>query len=330
MMDDLISVIIPIYKVEQFLPRCLDSVLAQTYQNLEIILIDDGSTDNCGKICDDYAEKDKRITVIHKENGGLSSARNAGLDIATGEYITFIDSDDFINHKMIERLADTMTECCADVVICNHKKVFEKDCVDESEDIAASKPNIYGYYDVISLYDLKSVVPAISACGKLYKKKCFSNIRYPLNRLFEDLATTYKIMFASEKIAYIDEQLYYYLQRNGSIMNGKTPPTVDGVKGLNEFADYCNSNIADENYLKECRKIITKRQCDIILNGYFLCYKRHLDKDEKQLHQEMYADYSAYLKTNNIRLPKAQLYDFSPELFLAVMYVYYWLFRDRF
>lgn len=132
MKEDLISIIVPVYKVENYLSKCLDSMICQTYKNIEIILVDDGSPDNSGKICDDYAKKDSRIKVIHKENGGLSDARNAGLKIATGKYIGFVDSDDYISVEMYEKLYNQAKKEDADIACCNYYRVkMEKNLIKE-------------------------------------------------------------------------------------------------------------------------------------------------------------------------------------------------------
>lgn len=180
MEKDLISVIVPVYNVEKYLEKCVQSIINQTYENLEIILVDDGATDNSGKICDEFAKKDSRIKVIHKENGGLSDARNFGLDIATGKYISFIDSDDFVNKRLFEILHKEIIKNDYDIAFCDYFKFFENDNVDE-EISNSYKILEHTKYSILNLYyDIgHKHEKAVVAWGKLYKSKFFKDIRYP-------------------------------------------------------------------------------------------------------------------------------------------------------
>lgn len=215
-MEDLISVVIPIYKVEEYLDRCMQSVLNQTYQNLEIILVDDGSPDGCGAMCDRYQAEDPRVKVIHKENGGLSDARNAGIDIAKGKYITFIDPDDYVSERYMEYLYGLIQEFGCPMSIALHQAVYESGKVlswDTGKRLAmpaeACMERIL-YHDVLD----------ISAWGKLYERRLFEHVRYPKGRLFEDAGTTYKLIVQCEKIACGFESHYYYMIRSNSIVTG--------------------------------------------------------------------------------------------------------------
>lgn len=215
MNNPLITVIIPCYKVEQYLPKCINSVLTQTYTNLEIILVDDGSPDNCGNICDNYAQKDSRIKVIHKTNGGLSDARNKGIDIAHGEYITFIDSDDYVSNNYIEVLYNLLKDNNAQMSICLPY------CISEMNEtiIRINKKNkkiIFNSEEaLISMFYQKDF--DTSAWAKLYHQSLFKNIRYPQHILYEDLPTTYKLIQLCTTIAMTTQQNYFYLLRNNSI-----------------------------------------------------------------------------------------------------------------
>lgn len=210
-----VSVIVPIYKVELYLNKCIDSILNQTYKNLEVILIDDGSPDNCPLICDEYAKRDSRIRVIHKKNGGLSDARNVGIEIMQGEYVTFVDSDDFLEAHCIERLVYCMEDTDSDISICDYYSFIENSFINR---IAIENGSI-------ELFDsenaLKSALVgnpfALSAWGKLYKSNLFVSIRYPKGKIYEDLGTTYKILDLANKICYVPEKMYYYLIRKSSI-----------------------------------------------------------------------------------------------------------------
>lgn len=216
MEEELISVIVPIYKVEKYLSRCVDSIINQTYRNLEIILVDDGSPDNCGKICDEYAKKDVRIKVIHKQNGGLSDARNVAIDIARGDYIAFVDSDDFIAVNMYEVLYKNLKENNADISIANYYRFEnEEEVVEANED---GKTTVYNKGEMFEhMYD--DYLLTVVAWNKLYKKQIFSEIRYPVGKVVEDAAIIHYLIDKSTKIVITNLQLYYYYQRANSIIN---------------------------------------------------------------------------------------------------------------
>ena len=219
MSTDLISVIVPIYNVEKYLNRCVDSIINQTYKNLEIILVDDGSPDNCGKICDEYAKKDKRIKVIHKKNGGLSDARNAGIDLAKGKYIGFVDSDDYIEKDMYSYLYNLVLENNAQISICNWYEVNENERIDKNikfNDFTIGKDR------AIEMLIQDKIIKNY-AWNKLYDISLFKkyDIRYPYGRKMEDVGTTYKLFYYSKKIAIGNKPEYNYIIRSNSIMNSK-------------------------------------------------------------------------------------------------------------
>ena len=218
LMEPLISIIVPIFNVENYLHKCINSIVQQTYRNLEIILVNDGSEDNCGAICDEYAEIDGRIKVIHKENGGLSDARNVAIDIVKGEYITFIDSDDFVEADYVEYLYKLIQKNSVDVAICNINKTLEdkykKD--NNTEDIQY----VYTQQEAIEQMLYQKLFD-VSACAKLYKAELFKTIRYPKGKYYEDLATTYLVFDKCTKIVYGSLQKYNYIVRENSISTSK-------------------------------------------------------------------------------------------------------------
>ena len=225
-MSDLISVIVPVYKVEQYLPRCVDSILAQTYQNLEIFLVDDGSPDRCGSICNDYAKKDSRIQVIHKKNGGLSDARNAALDICTGEYISFVDSDDYVSTDFIASLYQALQNHHTRLAICGINKF------DESGNISVdySPSNIE---KCVSGREMFATVWRPSACNKLYHRSLFDNIRYPFGKLYEDLFIYHDILAQIDRASFTGKNSYFYFNRQLSIMNKEYDiRNTDSIEGL--------------------------------------------------------------------------------------------------
>ena len=213
----MISVIVPVYNVESYLRRCIDSIINQTYRDIEIILINDGSTDNCGAICDEYAALDGRITVIHKANGGLSDARNAGIDIATGEYLAFVDSDDFITEDACEYLLHQATTYNADIVTGTIKQYSHLSEVELFTDEAETVEQLDSEQALKELFMQKKTYT--TACSKLYRKHLFSKRRYPVGLFFEDLATTYLLFNSATKVVISNKLVYWQYVRAGSITN---------------------------------------------------------------------------------------------------------------
>lgn len=215
MYEKKISVIVPIYMVEKYLNRCIKSIVDQTYKNIEIILVDDGSLDLCPKICDEWAKKDDRIKVIHKENGGLSDARNAGLLVATGDYISFIDSDDWIDQDMYTKMIDLFDAYDADIVKCAYEKTSKN-----INTVIQPKLEVYkldaiefqkGLYDGTSKSD-------IVVWNKIYKKELFDNLKFPVGKIHEDQFLIPKITLKCKNIVCTNQKYYYYYQSDNSIM----------------------------------------------------------------------------------------------------------------
>lgn len=210
----MISVIVPVYKAEPYLRACVESVLAQTYADFQLILVDDGSPDGCGGICDEYAAKDSRIQVIHQENQGLSGARNAGIDIARGEFITFIDSDDLVDQRYLEILMDAAAGG-ADVAICRHREFSDGEALPRCQGTPAQKAFRAGDA-LIGLYEGSAQVP-VNACCKLFRRELLGDTRFPPGRLHEDQAFTPYILYRAEKIVFCDAALYHYRVNPASI-----------------------------------------------------------------------------------------------------------------
>ena len=232
----LISVIVPVYKVEKYIHRCIDSILAQTFTDFELILVDDGSPDNCGKICDEYALKDNRIQIIHKENGGLSDARNVGIEWAlehsSSEWLTFIDSDDWVHPKYLEVLYNAAQQTNCSLSICR----FER-----TDGINPVVDEIYVSHEVINSEDFYcyDCVNAMVAWGKLYYKEDFRMIRYPVGKIHEDEFTTYKILFRYAQVVFVDEPLYFYYENTDGIMNSSwSPKRLDALEALEQQLNF--------------------------------------------------------------------------------------------
>lgn len=209
----LVSVIVPIYNVEQYLEECFDSLLSQTYENTEIILVDDGSPDASGKLADQLKLRDDRVMVVHKKNGGLSDARNAGMKIAKGEYITFVDSDDYLDHSFIETLVALVIENDADIVQCDNSRKPDK--LGQGSGVVQI---MEGGAAFVELMKYKVVSP--TAWGKLYKRSLFTDngIIFPVGRIHEDTAILYKLIYFAKHVACFNRVLYYYRVNENSIM----------------------------------------------------------------------------------------------------------------
>ena len=215
---DLISIVVPVYNVEQYLEKCLTSIINHTYQNIEIILVDDGSTDCSGAICDQYAKNDSRIKVVHKSNGGLSDARNCGIHCATGKYVTFIDSDDVVSDDIVEYLYDLILKYHVEMSICSYSVVTPKGKYLSTD--GGLKEQKMGKIQALDCLLCEKGF-TVSSCAKLYHNKLFKNVEFPVGKLCEDNGTTYKLIAQCSYIAYGNESKYLYYKRENSIMNSK-------------------------------------------------------------------------------------------------------------
>lgn len=221
---ELISIIVPIYKVEEYLQRCVNSLRNQSYKNIEIILVDDGSPDGCPQMCDALAKEDGRIRVIHKENGGLSSARNAGIHVANGEYVVFVDSDDYIAEHMLEMMYQRITLDGTDLCICDFCLVNEQgENIEKTEGQFPFENKILSKHEFLKIVCSGSGKPndwrMVPAWNKMYHKKLFADCRFAEGRLHEDEFAIHHFAYACDKISMISDKLYYYVQRENSIMS---------------------------------------------------------------------------------------------------------------
>lgn len=213
-----ISVIVPVYKVEPYLRRCVKSILNQSFQDFELILVDDGSPDNCPAICDEYAEKDRRVRVIHKSNRGVSSARNVGIDWvfanSDSRWLTFIDSDDWIHPEYLERLLESAIQNSSDISVCGYAETHGEN---PQVDKVSLAPKVWTVEKFYLSHRINVTVP----WAKLYRKECFSSVRYPEDRKYEDEYTSYKVFFPCNTVPFINAPLYAYFQRPDSLVHQK-------------------------------------------------------------------------------------------------------------
>lgn len=263
---DKISVIVPVYKVEPYLARCIESIQKQTYFNLEIILVDDGSPDNCGNLCDEYAAKDNRICVIHKKNGGLSDARNAGIESASGSYLCFADSDDWLDRDMIALLYKLCIEKNADISECSFRNIYSGYIQEET---ACTAQLIEGnhIFALKKMLEWKYFKPV--AWNKLYKRSVIGDIRYPVGKLHEDEYTTYKIFYNAKKSVYIDVSKYNYDKTRTDSITGSEfkEDNLDACWAFRERIDFFR-----EHHLDILEKEINNAYCWQVLYLAHKCY----------------------------------------------------------
>ena len=268
---DLISIIVPIYKVEPYLNKCVQSIVDQTYRDLEIILVDDGSPDICPAICDAWAAKDSRIRVIHKENGGLSDARNAGLAIATGKYISFIDSDDSIAPTFIAELYDALSRTGADIAECGVSYVDEAGAVLKHRPVSPEKE--LDRIDALRHLVLEDGVYQ-TVWNKLYRREMIDGIPFEKGKYHEDDFWTYQVFDRMEKLVLVDKPLYNYLQRGGSIIGvGYNLKRLDGLE----------ARCLRMQYLQKYGELAALTRQYLILDcmWHYQSAKRHLQGDEQ-------------------------------------------------
>ena len=281
---ELVSVIVPIYNVEKYLERCIESIRKQSYTDIEIILVDDGSSDGSSDICDKYIEKDNRISVLHKKNGGLGDARNVGVEKAKGKYILFIDSDDRIHEKLVEETVKEAEKNQADIVIFDY--------IGEEMDGQLSDRFTFDFPErkVINASEQKNLIMnSCSAVNKLILRETWlsTNLKFPVGKYYEDLATIPKLMVQAERVVYIKEVYYYYLMREGSIMHSKNFErnfrertwAADGI--LNYFTE---QNLFEE-YKSELEYLIFE-------NTFFVPSKEIVLNDRKSKYLEEFRNYA--------------------------------------
>lgn len=266
MEDELISIIVPVYNVENYLSKCVKSLLNQTYSKYEIILIDDGSSDESGKLCDWWAEKSKIIKVFHKKNGGLSSARNFGIDKSTGKYLSFIDSDDYVEPNFLDALYNNMKKYNSNISICSNYYTYK------NKDI---KRKNHGLELKLDFYD--AFVNMNRGCdfdmaiwNKLYKRELFDQIRFPIDKLSEDYFVMCKLFYFGKSISFTPLHLYHYVQRNNSITHSKK---------INH--DFLEAAFKQLKFVNEVEPLLKKEAIIAICSSYLTVYDFYLKEKQK-------------------------------------------------
>lgn len=328
-MERKVSIIIPVYNVEKYLDKCLKSVVKQKYKNIEILCINDGSTDNSENIIKKYQQKDKRIICISKKNGGLSSARNTGIDNATGEYICFVDSDDWITEDYVFKLVKNLEENNADISICNIKCVYS-DGSEKKVSFKISQNELLSSNDALKELFIGEKLQN-HAVNKLYKLELFkkNNIYFPVGRIYEDVFTTYKLFLVSNKIYIFTDYLYYYLQqREGSILSSDfNEKKLDLLDAFNEI----NKNeCLNKRKIKEYIQIFYIKQLISLFYHIFPVYNKKSKKQLKKIFTKIKKHESSIIATNFLFNGKLKLVDkfkfmilkTSPLLYCKLMRMY--------
>lgn len=321
MNNPLITVIVPVYKVEQYLERCVNSIINQTYKNLEIILVDDGSPDNCGQMCDEFANQDSRIRVIHKENGGLSSARNAGLDAMTGEYVGFVDSDDWIEEDTYALLYQNMFEENADIScggIATHSG---------SKLLSFFNSNLQETFTFNRKEATRELINnriiTNSVCDKLYKAKIFHELRFKNGVLYEDFQIQYRCLALADRVTYTAQTCYYYFVAPNSISRGDfTKKQMDFLTNSLERMEFY------KEYDPDCLPLCMSAHLDICFSLVGKAYGTSLwnevqDELTKQICQPLTKEVEGAL-SKKIRFKRC-LFQYSPFLFVAFARIYQFL-----
>ncbi len=271
----MISVIVPVYNVELYIDECVQSILSQTYKDFELILVDDGSTDNSGRICDDYKKKDNRILVIHKANGGLSCARNAGTAIANGDYITYIDSDDYVSKDYLYTLARLQKENDADIVVTGIAMFDEGKQPNED---TTGKIFTYTGEKAMEKMLYQDTIDT-SACAMLIPIDIARKYPFPVGKYHEDDFTTYKYYSSVNKVVITTQKQYYYLQRKGSIMHVFGQPSLDELDAADHLVDFCKENYPDIVPAAESKKF--SNYCQVLLMN------SHLKNDNPSVYRRI-------------------------------------------
>ncbi len=291
MKKELISVIVPIYDIEKYLNKCIESIVNQSYENLEIILIDDGSTDESGKICDKWKEKDGRIKVIHKENGGLSDARNVGIENSTGEILYFIDGDDYIDFDIIDNLYFSLLENNTDISMGG----LVRELYFEQKTLYSDKNYVVDSKEILRKMFINEICTTV--CNILFKKKLFEDIKFPVGKINEDSATLYKLFDKTDKISHINKAGYYYVQRNGSISHRKfTQEYLSNVEYKEEILKFVERKYPD--LIEDAEKYFIKP-----LNGFIItCKKEKMRKEYLLMKSKLKEYFPRILKNSKIEL----------------------------
>ncbi|MBE6959431.1 MAG: glycosyltransferase [Ruminococcaceae bacterium] len=309
--NPLISVVVPVYKVEPYLKKCVESILAQTYSNLEIILVDDGSPDNCGKICDELKQKDPRIFVIHKSNGGLSSARNAGIEIARGEYIGFVDSDDTVEPNMYENLYAAIQHDKTTLAVCAVNYVYEDGKVLTKPGLGENA--IFNFPEAMIEMNLHRLFD-MATWSKLYHRDLFDSLRFPVGKLSEDYYVMFHILDRAQRISYVDTRCYNYLQRKNSVTRSNKINHDHEYAALEQM-EYLEKNYPEMNVVGH----VAYASAALTVYDSYLKNKVRCPKEKLDHFKTVVRENQEYIKQADF-LPKSKQIQFSLFGLSTVLY----------
>ena len=312
-MDELISVLVAVYNVDKYIAKCLDSLLNQTYKNIEIIIVDDGSTDNSKKICNEYAQKDSRIKLYEIEHGGLSKVRNYGISVAKGNYIYFVDSDDYLDNDILETLYRNIKKENADISCCSFYEVFKNKVV---------KKNLKDEYFIMN--SRESIIKSfqddglgVYAWNKLFKRELFNNIEFPLGKRSQDRFIMYQVFDKCQKIVYQSVCKYYYLQRKDNASMNLAIINTDSIEASLNAIDY----------LKKYPDVVNYATANYLLTE-LKCYKKKVfysKKIDKEFRKKIINDLKIYSKSIMSKKNKMEFFllKFFPHVYKLICFVYY-------
>ena len=320
-------VIVPVYNVENYLERCIDSILNQSFGEFKLILVNDGSTDRSGEICETYKEADPRIQVINQENMGLSAARNRGLSASDKRHVSFVDSDDYIHRDMLKILYENLIENDADISVCDFKKVYEGQMLDYKQQ--DNNIRVLTNIEAVEKIVIKNNTNMIIACGKLYKRDLFKDISYPKGKYHEDEFVTYKLLYRSEKIVTTTAKLYYYTQRDQSITGNKySLKRLEKLEGLKEAVDFFKEKEETELELAARYRYLFNIQIAYYRLRFELKSETSYRKELKELYGESYVsivkdfDELPVKKRLNLRL-----FYIAPNIYCYMVKIYMTIFK---
>lgn len=319
-MNDKVSVIVPVYKVEKYLDRCIESIVSQTYENLEIILVDDGSPDNCPKMCDEWANKDNRIKVIHKENGGLSDARNVGIEAFTGDYILFVDSDDYIDSTMVEKMINRVEYDNTDMCVCAFVTFKDGEEINRSYEKQAEV--ITAEEALFRLTQKEYNVYFVIACCKLIRREVISKLRFVKGKIHEDEFMCHHLIGNCKNISCIYEPLYFYYMREGSITKSNITTTkLAVIEAMKDRIDYIAINFP---------KLLPDIQA-LALNGFIgqYCVSRNKGADKKIFNAFRDEFLKLYKESKPMKMPISKSLRIKFFIFRYFKNAYYILYRFK-
>ena len=308
----MISVVVPVYKVEEYLRRCVDSVLAQTYRDFELILVDDGSPDRCGQICDEYAARDDRIKVVHQENGGLSAARNAGLDVAQGEYVAFVDSDDYCHPEMLKVLFEKIIQYDADVAVSGFRRVDQNGKDIDVEPYLPEIEELMNGADALKRLIMEDSLRSV-VWNKLYKRTLFKSLRFPVGKLYEDAFITPRLLYQCDRVVLTPQYLYFYVANPTSLTKrSRTVQHFDLIESRFQRIKF----LQEVGFPKEC----VERTAQTAVCLYWQCLRdievKNISKEEKKRLNDVKKMVRVCYRNQGIKVKLAERFAFEfPSLF---------------